>query len=65
MSENIALLPAYFVLCNNLGTVEWWSLAKRTECCIVDMVANFQVIFVLADIKQVDRLRASPVKATG
>ena len=21
MSENIALLPAYFVLCNNLGTV--------------------------------------------
>ena len=27
------------------------------------MVATFQVIFVLADIKQLDRLRASPVKA--
>ena len=62
MSENIALLPAYFVLCNNLGTVEWWSLAKRTDCCSVDMVATYQVILVLADIKQLDRLRASPVK---
>ena len=27
------------------------------------MVATFQVILVLADIKQVDKLRASPVKA--
>ena len=63
MSENIALLPAYLVFCNNLGTVEWWSLAKRTDCCSVDLVATCQVILVLADIKQLDRLRASPVKA--
>ena len=27
------------------------------------MVATYQVILVLADIKQLDRLRASPVKA--
>ena len=29
----------------------------------MDMVATYQVIVVLADIKQVDRLRASPAKA--